>query len=373
MEVYLVGGAVRDQLLGKEVHERDYVVVGATPEEMLARGYRQVGKDFPVFLHPDTSEEYALARTERKSGRGYTGFAIAADPSVTLEQDLRRRDLTVNAIARAADGGLIDPYGGLADLKARKLRHVSEAFVEDPLRVLRAARFAARFAADGFTIAEETLGLMQDISASGELETLANERVWQETVKALSTTSPAVYFEVLAAAGALEPWFAELHDDAIFSAVISRLAQCPTSHSALTAFASWHGELSAPQVEMSCERLRVPNEWRQLARLAQQCHAQQRQLDDAEQLFQCLQQADSWRRPERVPVLVQVWQSQGLSDAVAVAIEAAFAKAQQVNASAVISAAKERGEQLQGPAIGAAVTAARAKALRECLEEHDQQ
>ena len=185
VQIYLVGGAVRDQMLGLTVKDRDHVVVGATEQQMLALGYRQVGKDFPVFLHPQTQEEYALARTERKIGRGYGGFSCYASPDVTLEQDLLRRDLTINAMALDADGKLYDPFNGQQDLQQRLLRHVSPAFVEDPLRVLRVARFAARFAAQGFTVAAETLTLMQQIAASGELQALTAERVWQELEKVL--------------------------------------------------------------------------------------------------------------------------------------------------------------------------------------------
>ena len=203
MQTYLVGGAVRDELLGRPVGERDWVVVGATPDALLARGFRQVGKDFPVFLHPQSGEEYALARTERKTGPGYHGFVTYFSPEVTLEEDLARRDLTINAMARALDGTLVDPYGGRADLERRVLRHVSPAFVEDPLRVLRVARFAARFAPVGFSIAPATLTLMSRIAASGELRALAAERVWQETQRALGERAPRVYFETLRACGAL--------------------------------------------------------------------------------------------------------------------------------------------------------------------------
>jgi tRNA nucleotidyltransferase (CCA-adding enzyme) len=214
MRRYLVGGAVRDRLLGLDVGERDWVVVGATQTEMEAQGYRPVGRDFPVFLHPDTAEEHALARTERKSGRGYRGFVVDADPSVTLEEDLARRDLTVNAMAEAEDGTLIDPYGGGADLEARVLRHVSEAFVEDPLRVLRVARFASRFAPLGFAVAPETMALMQRVVASGEMAALAPERVWTETERALMQARPAVYVAVLREAGALAALFPEV--DALY-------------------------------------------------------------------------------------------------------------------------------------------------------------
>lgn len=211
MQVYLVGGAVRDELLGMKAHEHDWVVVGATPDDLRKQGYQQVGKDFPVFLHPETKDEYALARTERKAGKGYHGFEVFADPSVTLEDDLIRRDLTINAIAKSESGELVDPYGGQQDLEARVLRHVSDAFVEDPLRVLRVARFAAKLATFGFELATETRELMQDMVASGELSDLTPERVWQEVVKALSTTKPSVFFEVLDQVGAVKVLFPELY------------------------------------------------------------------------------------------------------------------------------------------------------------------
>lgn len=210
METYLVGGAVRDTLLNIPVYDHDWVVVGATPDDMSQQGYSQVGKDFPVFLHPKTKEEYALARTERKSGQGYHGFEVSFDPTVTLEEDLIRRDLTINAMARDADGLIIDPYGGQQDLDNKVLRHVSEAFAEDPLRVLRVARFAAKLSAFGFALAPETTELMKTMSASGELSALTPERVWQEVVKALNTDKPSVFFEVLNQVNALSVLFPEL-------------------------------------------------------------------------------------------------------------------------------------------------------------------
>ncbi len=210
LEVYLVGGAVRDALLGLPVRERDWVVVGASPEDLRARGFQPVGKDFPVFLHPRTKEEYALARTERKCGRGYRGFVVHAAPDVTLEDDLRRRDPTLHAIAQRPDGTLVDPYGGLADLRRRLLRHVSPAFVEDPVRLLRVARFAARFAPLGFTIAPETRALMRRMVAAGEVDALVPERVWAETEKALATERPSVFFRVLRECGALARIYPEL-------------------------------------------------------------------------------------------------------------------------------------------------------------------
>ncbi|MGA9423396.1 MAG: multifunctional CCA addition/repair protein, partial [Rhodanobacteraceae bacterium] len=214
MRIYLVGGAVRDRLLGRSVSDRDYVVVGATPQDMLHLGYRPIGKDFPVFLHPDTQEEYALARTERKSGRGYHGFVFRTDPTVTLEQDLTRRDLTINAMAEDADGGLIDPFGGARDLEKRVLRHVAPAFAEDPVRVLRVARFAARYAPLGFRVADETLALMRKMVADGEIDHLVAERVWAETRRALSEPRPSAFLQTLRACGALAVLFPEV--DALY-------------------------------------------------------------------------------------------------------------------------------------------------------------
>ena len=211
MKVYLVGGAVRDRLLKLPVGERDWVVVGSSPEEMVRLGFRPVGKDFPVFLHPDSGEEYALARTERKQGTGYHGFVFHTGPEVTLEEDLSRRDLTINAIAEDDDGQLIDPYGGQQDIENRVLRHVSDAFVEDPLRVLRVARFYARFHPLGFRLADDTRHLLREIAASGELATLQPERVWQETRRALMGEAPSKYFELLQEVDALQPLFPELH------------------------------------------------------------------------------------------------------------------------------------------------------------------
>jgi len=214
MQVYLVGGAVRDEQLGLPVNERDWCVVGATPEDMKQAGYKQVGRDFPVFLHPDTGEEYALARTERKTAAGYHGFEFHTDPGVTIEDDLGRRDLTINAIARDANGNLVDPYGGVSDIRNRILRHVSDAFVEDPVRVLRVARFAARFTPLGFVIAPETIALMRSITASGEIDALVADRVWKETELALRGANCRVYFETLRECGALEILFPEV--DALF-------------------------------------------------------------------------------------------------------------------------------------------------------------
>ena len=262
MTVYRVGGAVRDTLLGFPFSETDWVVVGSTPEALLAEGYTQVGKDFPVFLHPETKEEYALARTERKSGHGYHGFAVHADPSVTLEEDLARRDLTINAMAEDRDGVIIDPYGGQTDLEAKVLRHVSPNFVEDPLRVLRVARFAARYRHLGFTVAVETQTLMQTLSDSGELGHLPAERVWIETERALGERDPAIYFEVLRDCGALVHCFPEI---AVTSG-IDRLAVASLhTHNSPCRWAILLSELP-PERAIDCStRIKAPNHYRDLA------------------------------------------------------------------------------------------------------------
>lgn len=339
MEIYLVGGAVRDTLLGIPVTERDWVVVGASPEELLSQGYQQVGKDFPVFLHPQTHEEYALARTERKSGRGYDGFTCYAAPDVTLEQDLLRRDLTINAIARTADGTLIDPYRGQQDLADRKLRHVSEAFAEDPLRVLRVARFAARFAHLGFRVAEETRALMRQMVLGGELSDLTAERVWKETEKALCSQSPHVYFQVLRDCGALAVLFPEI--DRLFGvpapekwhpeidtgvhtlmtlAMAARLssqvdirfaALCHDLGKGLTPPELWphhygHGPAGVSLVEALCQRQRIPNHIRVLARLVAEYHDLIHTVEKLrpETLLKLFDAIDVWRKPERLEQMV---------------------------------------------------------------------
>ena len=298
MDLYLVGGAVRDKLLNYPFSERDWVVVGATPDELIHKGFQQVGSDFPVFLHPETKEEYALARTERKSGVGYKGFQFFADTSVTLEQDLSRRDLTINAIAEDSDGNLIDPYNGQKDLNEKTLRHVSEAFAEDPLRVLRVARFAARYQHLGFTIAAETLSLMTEITASGELQYLTAERVWVETEKALRERSPRTYIEVLRQCNALKVLFPELerlfgvaqradyhpeidtgihvlmaldqataldNDTATrFAVLVHDLGKGITPKDVLPKHTG-HEERGVQLVNDLCDRLKVPNRYRDLA------------------------------------------------------------------------------------------------------------
>ncbi|MCW2480639.1 multifunctional CCA addition/repair protein [Candidatus Symbiopectobacterium sp. NZEC135] len=339
MKSYLVGGAVRDTLLDLPVSERDWVVVGATPGQMLALGYQQVGRDFPVFLHPESKEEYALARTERKSGNGYTGFICHAAPDVTLEADLLRRDLTINAIAQTAEGELVDPYHGRYDLQQRLLRHVSPAFQEDPLRVLRVARFAARFAHLGFHIAEETLALMQFMTHEGELAFLTPERVWKETEKALATRSPHVYFQVLRDCGALAVLFPEIDnlygvpapaqwhpeiDSGVHTLMTLMIAArltpeidvrfatlCHDVGKALTPPALWprhhgHGPAGVKLVEQLCQRLRVPNALRDLAKLVAEYHdlAHTVTVLQPKTLMKLFDALDVWRKPERLEKLV---------------------------------------------------------------------
>jgi tRNA nucleotidyltransferase (CCA-adding enzyme) len=334
MKTYLVGGAVRDRLLGRTPAERDYVVVGATPDGLVALGFRPVGKDFPVFLHPRTGEQYALARTERKTGPGYYGFATRFSPDVTLEEDLARRDLTINAMAEDESGAVVDPYGGRRDLEARRLRHVSPAFVEDPLRVLRVARFAARYAPLGFEVAPETLALMRDVAASGELEALVPERVWTETERALGEPRPTTYFETLRACGALRVVFPEI--DALHGVpqppqwhpeidtgvhtmqvleVAAELSQETTVRWAalvhdvgkgLTPREQWprhigHEETGARLIEKLAARLRVPNDHRELAVLVARWHARVHrvaELRDAT-VLELLERTDAFRRPAR--------------------------------------------------------------------------
>jgi tRNA nucleotidyltransferase (CCA-adding enzyme) len=340
MKTYLVGGAVRDALLGLPLKDRDYLVVGATPEQLLSQGYQSVGKDFPVFLHPKTKQEYALARTERKQGQGYTGFACYFAPDVTLEQDLLRRDLTINAMAQDEQSGeIFDPYAGQQDLQQRVLRHVSPAFVEDPLRVLRVARFYARFYALGFKVADETKQLMQQLVQQGEMQHLTAERVWQETARALSEQTPAPYFELLHEVGALAvlmpeldklwgipnppKWHPEIDTGVHCMLVLAQAAllsdrldvrfaalchdvgkgETPPEH-----WPSHHGHemLGLPLIEQLCQRLRVPNDCKELALFASQYHQQIHNIRElrpvtVQKLFDGI---DLWRRPERLELLL---------------------------------------------------------------------
>jgi len=294
VKAFVVGGAVRDELLGLPVKDRDHVVVGATPEEMVAHGFKPVGKDFPVFLHPQTHEEYALARTERKSGRGYKGFTVHAAPDVTLEDDLKRRDLTINAMARDEAGNLIDPFDGRKDLEKKLLRHVSPAFAEDPVRILRVARFAARF---GWRVAEETMDLMRGMVASGEANYLVPERVWQEFAKGLGEKHPEQMLQVLEACSLRKKLLPEL------KSVPKRFSGSLPVRFALLAWPLAEGE-----VEALCERLRASNEVRELALLASRNRQALRQLSSADPqvLLELLKRADAFRRPERFDELLEV-------------------------------------------------------------------
>jgi len=334
VQIYQVGGAVRDKLLGLPVKDHDWVVVGAKPDEMRQQGYHQVGKDFPVFLHPQTHEEYALARTERKTGPGYTGFDFHAAPDVTLEQDLVRRDLTINAIAMAKDGKIIDPFNGQQDLEKKTLRHVSPAFCEDPVRILRIARFYARFAPLGFSIADETLSLMRKMVDNGEVDALVPERVWQESQRALAEQQPRAFFEALRDCGALVRIFpeidalfgvpqTEIHHPEIDTGIHSLMVldqACLLSLEPRVRFAAllhdlgkattpkeeWprhigHEARSLPLVRQLCQRLRVPNDYRDLALLAAQYHTHCHRAAELrpKTLLETLQALDAFRRPER--------------------------------------------------------------------------
>jgi len=338
MKTYVVGGAVRDELLNLPVQDRDYVVVGATPEQMLAAGYRPVGKDFPVFLHPQTHAEYALARTERKTAPGYAGFAFHAAPDVTLEEDLARRDLTINAMAKAEDGALIDPYGGAADLAAKVFRHVGPAFVEDPVRILRLARFAARFT--DFSVAPETMALMCEMVANGEVDALVAERVWQELARGLMEKRPSRMFAVLRECGALKrllpeldrlwgvPQRADYHPEVdtgvhvmmVVDVAAERGYELPVRFAALTHDLGkgttpkdeWprhiaHEVRSVKLVEAVCERLRVPSDCRDLAVLVARYHGDIHRADELrpDTIVRLFEKTDALRRPQRFEQLLQ--------------------------------------------------------------------
>lgn len=298
MKIYLVGGAVRDKHLNLKVNERDWVVTGATPDEMLARGFRQVGKDFPVFLHPDTHEEYALARTERKIASGYKGFETYFDPNVSLEEDLQRRDLTINAIAETADGKFVDPFDGLNDLKNKVLRHVSEAFIEDPVRILRIARFAARFATLGFKIANETMHLMQKMVDNGEVDALVPERIWKELSRSLLESQPAEFFEVLKECHALPRLFPELVEFFDISIIALNQAVEITDKSLLRWTALFH-HLTAEQLNNLNQRLRLPKEYFELNQLIISFSSFLNKELNAEESLILLEKLDAFRRVER--------------------------------------------------------------------------
>ena len=406
---YIVGGAVRDALLGLPVKDRDYVVVGAAPEQMIAAGFTPVGKDFPVFLHPDTHEEYALARTERKTAPGYTGFAFHAAPDVTLEQDLLRRDLTINAIAQDADGALIDPYGGQKDLAKKIFRHVSPAFAEDPVRILRLARFAARFRE--FTVAPETLTLMCQMVDSGEVDALVPERVWQEIARGLMEACPSRMFEVLRDCGALARILPELdtlagvpqpsqhhpeidtfvhvmmvidvaaHDDASLSVRFAALTH--DLGKGLTPQEDWprhiaHEVRSERLAEQVCRRLKVPNEVRDLALLAAREHGNLPRATEMrpETIVKLLERSDAFRKPARFADLLKVSECDhrgraGLTDSPFPQRTywlAVLEAAQSVNAGAIAADVTAKNPERPAERIAAAIHQARVQAVRDRVQ-----
>jgi len=401
--IYLVGGAVRDRLLGLVPGDRDWVVVGATPAQMLQRGFKPVGRDFPVFLHPDNGEEHALARTERKSARGHRGFVVDADPSVTLEQDLERRDFTINAIAQADDGTLVDPYGGTADIEARVLRHVGPAFAEDPLRVLRAARFMARFASLGFTVAPETVALMRTMVDDGELADLAPERVWQELIRALSSERPSAFLRTLHDCGALAallpevdalygvPQRADHHpevDTGIHLELVCDMAARLAPGDGLVGFAAMthdlgkaltpqhilpkhigHEQAGIEPLHALCERLRVPVAHRRLAELACREHLNVHRLDELRDstVHKLLVRSDGYRNRERIARLAIVCEadSRGRTGHEERPYPQGPELVRLCDAASQVRAADVAREGLEGKALGEAIDKARIRAIAQ--------
>jgi tRNA nucleotidyltransferase (CCA-adding enzyme) len=400
MQMYLVGGAVRDRLLGLPVRERDWVVVGGTPDQLEALGYRRVGRTFPVYLHPETGEEYALARTETKTGPGYRGFEVHTDPSVTLEQDLGRRDLTINAIAKDSAGRIIDPFGGQQDLQDRLLRHVSDAFHEDPVRILRVARFAARFHALGFRIADETMQLMREMVAGGEVSALVPERVWRETESALAEVRPDVFFRVLQNCGALavvfpevdalfgvpqpEQWHPEIDTGVHVLMALRQAARLGASTEArfavlahdlgkgTTPESEWpshprHEQRSVELANQLCQRLGAPNRYRELAghvaRYHGLCH-QARELR-AGTILKLLQGVDAFRRPDRFEDFLAACEAdaRGRTDREDDPYPEAELLRTALRAAAATDVEALRSRGLDGEALGNALNQARAQAI----------
>jgi len=397
---YLVGGAVRDQLLGRAVKDRDYVVVGSTPEQMLAAGYKPVGADFPVFLHPQTHEEYALARTERKSGSGYHGFVFNTDESVTLEEDLQRRDLTINAMAQAEDGSIVDPYGGQQDLQDKVLRHVSEAFAEDPVRVLRVARFMARYAHLGFQVHEDTLVLMRQLVEAGEVDTLVAERVWQEIKAAINERTPSAFIQTLRDCGALnillpeidclfgipqtKRWHPEVdtgvhvmmamdkaadRDNIVaFAVLVHDLGKGITPQEILPSHYG-HEEAGVPLVEAVCKRLRVPRNYQRLAVHVCRWHlhahtVMEIQAKTIEKMFAAL---NAYRQPQQLEYFIQACQADAtgrLGDEFkqypqADYIRAAFAAADGIDIKPLLA------DGYSGPQLGERIRRLRITAIKQ--------
>ncbi len=405
MEIYLVGGAVRDKLLGLEVKERDWVVVGETPEAMVRRGYRPVGKDFPVFLHPQSHEEYALARTERKTAPGYKGFTVHASSGVSLEQDLIRRDLTINAMAMTPEGRLIDPYGGQRDLEQRIFRHVSPAFAEDPVRILRIARFAARYDHLGFTLAEETRDLMQAMVTAGEVDYLVPERVWAELVKALNEKSPSAFFYTLKDCAALEKIFPEIHclfgvpqpekhhpeiDTGIHTMLCLEQAALLSSSpevlfatlvhdlgKGITPKANWpshhgHETKGLPILDKMCERLRVPNSFKTLALQVMQYHTHCHRAFElrASTITDMLAALGAFKPSNKLPEFLLACEADakgraGFEDAPYPQAELLSGAA---NAASSVDTAEILNGELKGSHIGEAIRRLRIKAVSEFIQ-----
>lgn len=402
MQIYLVGGAVRDELLGLPVKDKDYVVVGSTPEEMEAAGYTPVGKDFPVFLHPKTHDEYALARTERKTAKGYKGFAVHASIDVTLEEDLARRDLTINAIAKADNGQLIDPYHGLADIQSKTLRHVSAAFAEDPVRILRAARLSARFA--NFTVASETNQLMQDMADAGEVDALVAERVWQELAKGLMEAKPSRMFDVLRACGALKKIMPELdrlwgvpqpakHHPEVdtgvhimlvidyaakqnfslpvrFAALMHDLGKGTTPAEILPRHIG-HEECSVRLLKDICKRLRVPNDCKELAQIVAKFHGKLHQAHQMRPstLLEFLVELDAIRQPARFKDFLKACEadSRGRTGFENCEMQAADLMLKVLEAAASVDAGDVASKHSEPEKIKVAVFEARLKAVKQIL------
>ncbi len=405
MKVYLVGGAVRDQLLGLPVTEQDWVVVGSTEAEMLAAGFKRVGKDFPVFLHPKTHEEYALARTERKTGKGYYGFECHADPSVTLEEDLSRRDITINAMAKTLEGEIVDPFQGQQDLKNKIIRHVSPAFSEDPVRILRVARFSAKLAVFGFTVAPETLQLMQNMVVSGEVDALVPERVWQEMLKALGEVDPSLFFSVLRSCSALERLFPELdklwgipqppqHHPEIDTGVhvmmalqlVAKLSPDPLTRFAVvchdlgkgaTPADKWpshhgHEEEGVPLVNAFADRYRIPHEYRELAILVSRFHLHCHRVFELrpDTLLKTLEKLDPFRQPERFEKFLMACEADargrgGRIDAVypqAERMRQAYQVAKAIDVKALVTLG------LEGEALGSRIHQERVRAIEAAFK-----
>ncbi len=405
MQVYLVGGAVRDRALNLPVTENDWCVTGATPDDMLAKKYRPVGKDFPVFLHPETNEEYALARTERKTVAGYHGFQFNTSPDIGIEEDLKRRDLTINAMARDENDMLVDPYGGMRDIEARKLRHVSEAFVEDPVRVLRVAKFAARFHTLGFTVAEETMKLMRDMVKAGEVDALVPDRVWKETEAALAGRNARVYFETLRSAGALAVLFPEIDSlfgvpqskkwhpevdtglhtmlvldqvealstdlDTRFAALVHDLGKGTTCQSDLPSHPG-HEKRGVKLVDALCERYPVPKACRDLGRLVAEYHLHCHRAFElrAKTILKLIEAADGFRRPERFAKFLLCCEADargrtGLEEREYPQVDylrALFAAAQGVDAGAI-------AKEVSGQDIPKAIRRARLSAIKRAISD----